>query len=55
MKILYIIKSETTETLEKFIEVHKGNNEVKVINVDDSTSPDELLNEIESADKIISW
>ena len=55
MKVLYIMKDNSTETVEKFIEVQKTVAEVKVVNIDDTTSPEELLNEIESADKIISW
>ncbi len=55
MKVLYIIKDQETDTLKKFIDVHRDSAEVKTLTIDDATSPVELLKEIEAADKIISW
>ncbi len=55
MKILYLIKGDSDQTVEKFIDVHKANHEVKIINLDNSITPGEILDEIESSDKIISW
>ncbi len=55
MKVLYILKDTETDTLKKFIDIHQKDAEVKVLKIDDTTSAEELLNEIEDADKIISW
>lgn len=55
MKVLYIIKDPETDTLKRFIEIHSTKEEVKVLRIDNSTSSDALLDEIERADRIISW
>lgn len=55
MKILYIIKKELDETGEKLIETHRlTNNEVTVVRLNDK-SADDLLDLIETHDKLIMW
>jgi hypothetical protein len=56
MKILEILKSEPDETVQKMIEVHKAEGDVKVVKLYEGT-PDyaALVDDIFSSDKVISW
>jgi hypothetical protein len=56
MKVLHLFKSEPDETAKKIIEVHKAENEVKVIDLTmGDTSYESLVEDIFSYDKVISW
>lgn len=56
MKILEILRSEPDENTGKIIEVHKQDNEVKVVELY-SGDPDyaALVDDIFSHDKVICW
>ena len=56
MKILEILRSEPDENTSKIIEVHKQDNEVKVVELY-SGDPDyaALVDDIFSHDKVVSW
>lgn len=56
MKILEILRSEPDENTGKMIEVHKQDNEVKVVELY-SGDPDyaALVDDIFSHDKVICW
>jgi hypothetical protein len=56
MKILEILRSEPDENTGKIIEVHKQDNEVKVVELY-SGEPDyaALVDDIFSHDKVVSW
>ena len=56
MKILYLIKSDPAGLLKPLIDKHSESNEVKVINLTkNDTSYETIVDEIEAADKVISW
>ncbi len=56
MRVLYLIRSGTDETINKIIDVHKAENEVKVIDLTKDNIPYEsLVEDIFSYDKVISW
>jgi DNA uptake protein ComE-like DNA-binding protein len=54
MKILYIVKSEMSETGKRLVEVQRSANDVTVVNLNEKTA-EELLDLIESNDKVIMW
>ena len=54
MKILYILKQDLNETGKKILERHKATNQVTEVCIADK-SADELLDLIESHDKLIMW
>lgn len=54
MKILYILKKDLNETGKKILERHKATNEVTKVRLAEK-SADELLDLIESHDKLIMW
>lgn len=56
MKILEILRSEPDENTSKIIDVHKQDNEVKVVELY-SGDPDyaALVDDIFAHDKVISW
>ncbi len=54
MKVLYILKSELTDTAKTICESHKKNHEVSLVELENK-SADELLDLIESHDKLIMW
>lgn len=54
MKILYILKRDLDETASKICERHKAQHQVTVVRLGD-TSAEELLDLIESHDKLIMW
>jgi len=54
MKILYIVKKELDQTGKKMLERHKASHQVTAIGLGDK-SADELLDLIDSHDKLIMW
>ncbi|MDI6801810.1 MAG: hypothetical protein QMD01_07165 [Thermodesulfovibrionales bacterium] len=54
MKILYILKRELNETARTFLSVHRVNNDVTVIDINDK-SAEEMLDLIETHDRLIMW
>jgi hypothetical protein len=56
MKILHILKSKPTELTKKIIEYQSRKHEVKVIDLTgDNISYENIIDEIFSRDKVISW
>jgi hypothetical protein len=56
MRILEILKSEPDEVLEKIIDIHRGENEVKVVRLYEGEPDYEaLLDDILKYDKVICW
>jgi len=55
MKVLYLLRNEPDETGNKIIEEHKKSNEVTIININENKNYDEIVDAIESNDKVISW
>ncbi|NOZ77512.1 MAG: hypothetical protein GXO65_07665 [Euryarchaeota archaeon] len=55
MKILEILKSEPDETVQKMIEVHKAEHDVKVVKLYEGADYDSLVDDIFEADKVVSW
>ena len=56
MKILHIVKSGPSEMVKKIIDTHSGGNDVKVIDLSKKEmSYDEIIDEIDSSDKVMSW
>jgi hypothetical protein len=56
MRILEILKSEPDEVLERIIDVHKRENEVKVVKLYEGEPDYEaLLDDILEYDKVICW
>lgn len=55
MKILYLIKQTPDETLRKFIEEHERANDVAIVNINEDKDYDRIVDDINSADRIISW
>ena len=54
MKILYVVKKELDQTGKKILERHKTSHQVTAIGLGEK-SADELLELIESYDKLIMW
>ena len=55
MKLLYIIKSETTETLSNMLDSHKKGAEVTVVNMRENKNYKEINQQVFANDKIITW
>jgi hypothetical protein len=55
MKVLYLIKQESDETLKKFIEEHKKANEVTIVDIRENKNYDQIVDLITSSDRVISW
>jgi hypothetical protein len=55
MKILYILKTEPEDSINKIIEEHKKDNHVEVINMSDDKDYNYIIELIEKADRVISW
>jgi hypothetical protein len=55
MKILHIIKSKQTDLAKKIIEHQSKTNEVKVVNLTKKVSYEDVIDDIFSHDKVISW
>ncbi|MGW8271774.1 MAG: hypothetical protein ACWGN7_00140 [Thermodesulfovibrionales bacterium] len=55
MKILYLLKQDPDATLSTIMEVHRRNHEVTVIDLRSDSDYDQIVAQIETADKIISW
>ena len=56
MKVLHLLKSEPDETARKIMEIHKAENDVKVIDLTKGDfSYESIIEDIFSYDKVISW
>ena len=55
MKLLYIVKSEATETLSSMMESHKKDAEVTVINLRENKKYREIIQQVFANDKVITW
>ncbi|MDA8085334.1 MAG: hypothetical protein M0Z75_01415 [Nitrospiraceae bacterium] len=54
MKILYILKRDLDESGNRMLARHKASNQVTVVRIEEK-SADELLDLVESHDKLIMW
>ncbi len=56
MKILHIVNSSADKNVGDLMSAQEKDNEVKLIKLDSAdVSYDSLIDEIENADKVISW
>lgn len=55
MKILYILKQNPDETLNKFIEEHRKDHELTVIDIRENKDYIQAMKFIESHDRVICW
>ena len=55
MKLLYLLKKEPTETIEKTIETHKSKADVTVIDMRKNKNYAEIIDKIFENDKLITW
>ena len=55
MKILYILKQDTNETLNTIMNTHKASDEVTVIDLAKNKDYDQIIDLITEQDRIISW
>ena len=55
MKLLYIVKSEVTETLNNMLDNHKKNAELTVIHLRENKNYKVIIQQVFSNDKIITW
>ncbi len=55
MKILYILKQDPDETLNKIMEEHKKSNEITGVDLRESKNYDQIVDLITSSDKVIPW
>jgi hypothetical protein len=56
MKILHIVKSEPSVMVKNIITTQSGGNDVKVIDLSQKEiSYEAIIDEIDSADKVMSW
>ena len=54
MKMLYLITKETGDTVRKFIEENKKANDVTVVDINENKNYDEIVDLIDSSDKVIA-
>ena len=56
MKILHIVNNGVDKNVDEFMSAQEKDNEVKLIKLaSDDINYEEIIDEIESADKVISW
>lgn len=55
MQLLYLIKTNPDETLEKLIAEQRKSHEVEIIPLDESPDYSALLDKMAAADQVISW
>ncbi len=54
MKMLYLISKETGDTVRKFIEENKKSNDVTVVDINENKDYGQIVDLIDSSDKVIS-
>jgi len=55
MNIVYLLRRDINETLAKIIKEQEKDNQVKRIDLNDTTEYEEILDQIEKCDRVISW
>jgi hypothetical protein len=55
MKILYLLKQDPDDTLNIFMNTHRWDHEVNVIDIRIDTNYSQIVELIEKSDKVISW
>ena len=55
MKLLYILKSEVTETLSNMLANHKKSADVTVIYMRENKNYQEIIKQVFANDKVITW
>ena len=54
MKILYLITKDAGSTVNKFIEINKKSHDVTVVDINENKNYDEIVDLIETSDKVIA-
>ena len=54
MKMLYLITKETGDTVRKFMEENKKSNDVTVVDINENKNYDEIVDLIDSSDRVIA-
>ena len=55
MKILYLIKRESDDTLNRIIEEHKKTSDVRIVDFLKEKNYEQIIDLVSSSDKVISW
>lgn len=55
MKILHVVKKELNETEKKIIEEQDRSNDVKIIDLRSNKDYDEIIDLVESSERVICW
>lgn len=55
MKILHLVKRDLTPTEKAILEAHRGGHEVEVIDLRTNSDYGRIVDQIATANKIISW
>ncbi|GBD98343.1 hypothetical protein BMS3Abin07_00355 [bacterium BMS3Abin07] len=55
MKILYILRNDIDTSGGEFLEEHKKNHEVTIIDIRENKNYEQIVDLIASSDKVISW
>ena len=54
MKMLYLVTKETGDTVRKFMEENKKSNDVTVVDINENKNYDEIVDLIDSSDRVIA-
>lgn len=55
MKLLYIVKQGVDSTLKEIAETQKKEHEVEIIELNDNSDYDSIVDQIADCDRVISW
>ncbi len=55
MKILYLLKQDLDSTAQTIVDEHKKTNEVSIVDIRENKNYDEIIELVESNEKVISW
>jgi hypothetical protein len=55
MKLLYLLKREPDKSLYDIIKFHKRAHEVSIVDIRDDKDYEKIIEQIVSADKVITW
>ena len=55
MKILYLMRDNPDDTVNKIMEIQKQSNDVSVIDLNANKNYDEIVDAIAGCDKVITW
>ncbi len=55
MKVLYILKSTSDDTLKTIMELQEKDNDITVVNLSENKNYDEIVDLIDGCDRVITW